>query len=135
MRRREFIAGLGGAVAVRSSGASAQQREQIKRIGMLLNLGANDPESVDRLAAFAQSLQDLGWSVGRNLRIESRLGAADVERSRSQAAELVALAPEVILASGAPSVIALLSFVTPPWPPEAGSWAPSRPWHRPSRSS
>jgi putative tryptophan/tyrosine transport system substrate-binding protein len=109
MRRREFIAGLGGVAAVWSSGTSAQQqREQTKRIGMLLNLGVNDPESLDRLAAFAQSLQELGWIVGRNLRIESRLGAADVERSRRQAAELVALAPEVILASGAPSVIALL---------------------------
>jgi putative ABC transport system substrate-binding protein len=68
----------------------------------------DDPESLDRLAAFAQGLQELGWIVGRNVRIDTRLGAADVERARNHAAELVALAPDVILASGAPSVIALL---------------------------
>src|SRR6266849_5455277 len=98
MRRREFIAGVGCAAAVWSFGARAQQPDRMKRIGVLLNVGENDPESLGRLAAFAQGLQELGQIVGRNVRIDTRLGAADVERSRNYAAELVALSPDVILA-------------------------------------
>jgi putative ABC transport system substrate-binding protein len=110
MKRRGFIAGLAGAAArpLMARAQSFQQRERTKRIGTLLNVGVNDPESLERLKAFAQGLQELGWIVGRNVRIDTRFGAADAERSRNQAMELVTLRPDVILASGAPSVIALL---------------------------
>jgi len=110
IRRREFIAGLGSVapLPVVARAQPFQHRERTKCIGMLLYVGVNDPESSDRLAAVAQGVQELGWIVGRNVRIDTRFGAADLERSRSQATELVALGPDVILASGAPSVIALL---------------------------
>jgi putative ABC transport system substrate-binding protein len=107
MRRREFISLLGGAAAWPLR-AHAQQTDRTRRIGVLMNLAADDPESPVRVAAFAQGLQELGWIVGRNVRIDTRWGASDPDRSRSYAAELVALAPDVILASGTPSVTALL---------------------------
>src|SRR5262245_25177795 len=101
-RRRAFITLLGGAAAWPLA-ARAQQRH----IGVLMNLAADDPESQHRMTAFVQGLQQLGWTDGRNVRIETRWGAADVDRFRSYAAALVALAPDVILASGQPSVVAL----------------------------
>jgi ABC-type uncharacterized transport system substrate-binding protein len=107
VKRREFITVLGGAAAWPVA-AHAQQPERMRRIGVLMNLAGDDPESLVRLAAFAQGLQELGWIVGRNVRIDSRWGAADVDRFRSYAAELVALTPDVILVSGTPSVVALL---------------------------
>jgi putative ABC transport system substrate-binding protein len=106
MRRREFIAGLGGA-AVWPLAAPAQQPDRVRRIGVLLSLAANDPESPVRVAAFLQGLQEAGWTVGRNVRIDYRWGAANAERDRKYAAELVALSPDVILAVGGSIVGAL----------------------------
>jgi putative tryptophan/tyrosine transport system substrate-binding protein len=95
MRRREFIAGLGGA-AVWPLAARAQQGGRL-RIGVLLSLAADDPESQVRLAAFLQGLQELGWTVGRNVQIDFRWSTDDASRKR-YSAELVALRPDVILA-------------------------------------
>jgi putative tryptophan/tyrosine transport system substrate-binding protein len=106
MRRREFIGGLGG-VAAWPVVAHAQQSEHMRRIGVLMNRAANDPEGQARLAAFRQGLQQLGWSDGRNVRIDTRWGEDDVDRERQAAVELVALAPDIIFASGTLSVAAL----------------------------
>jgi putative ABC transport system substrate-binding protein len=106
MKRREFITLLGGA-AVWPLAAGAQQAERIRRIGVLMDFPEDDPESQARIAAFLQGLQESGWSVGRNTRIEYRLSAGDADRMRRYATELVALAPDVILASGSPAVGAL----------------------------
>jgi putative ABC transport system substrate-binding protein len=104
VRRREFIALLGGAAATWPLAAQAQQGERMRRIGVLLNLAADDPETGARRAAFLQGLQELGWSEGRNLRIDYRWGVGDSDRHRANAAELVALAPDIILAHGSPIV-------------------------------
>src|SRR5713101_2254629 len=110
MKRREFITLLGGAAAVSSVSwplaARAQQPNRIRRIGVLVNLAADDPESQARVGAFQQGLQELGWAIGRNVRIEYRW-AADLGSIPRYAAELVALAPDVILANANPSVEAL----------------------------
>jgi putative ABC transport system substrate-binding protein len=110
MKRREFIAMLGGAAAVAFGpfSARAQQPEQMRRIGVLMTLAADDPEGQARLRAFVQGLQELGWTDGRNVRIDYRWPAGDAERIRSYAAELVALAPDVILAGGGAAVPSLL---------------------------
>jgi len=108
MRRREFITLLGGAAAAWPVVARAQQGERMRRIGVLMNTGPNETESRDRLAAFLQGLQDLGWAVSRNLRVDSRWSAGDVARLRRDAAELVALDPEVILAGVGATTPALL---------------------------
>jgi ABC-type uncharacterized transport system substrate-binding protein len=107
MRRREFITLLGGAVAWPRA-ARAQQPERMRRIGVLMNLGSDDAEGQARNAAFLQGLQELGWTVGRNVRIEYRWGAGDAELFRRHASELVALAPDVILAGGGAVVPSLL---------------------------
>jgi putative ABC transport system substrate-binding protein len=107
MKRREFITLLGG-VAAWPLAARAQQPEQMRRIGVLTNLVADDPEAQARVGAFLQGLQELGWAVGRNMRIEYRWGAGDADRTRGYAAELVALAPDVILTSGASALAPLL---------------------------
>ena len=99
--RRELLAALGGAAAAWPLAARAQQREQMRRIGVLMNLTADDAEGQGRLAAFMQGLQEAGWSVGRNVRVDLRWGGGDPELYRSHAAELVALAPDVFLAAGA----------------------------------
>jgi putative tryptophan/tyrosine transport system substrate-binding protein len=106
MNRREFMTLLGGAAAAWPLAARAQG-ERMRRIGVLMNLTADDPESPARLAAFAQGLADLGWTIGRNLRIDYRWAAGDPERIRRDADELVALAPDLILSSGTPTVAAL----------------------------
>jgi putative tryptophan/tyrosine transport system substrate-binding protein len=106
MNRRAFIAALGGAAAWPLV-AQAQQSEHMRRIGVLMNRAANDPEGQARLAALRQALQQLDWSDGRNVRIETRWGEDDVDRERQAAAELVALAPDIIFASGTLSVAAL----------------------------
>jgi len=107
MRRREFITHLGGAAAVWPLAARAQERSGTRRIGVLMNLRANDPEGQARLAAFAQALKQLGWSEGRNLQIDIR-GAAPGD-SRKHAADLLALAPDVLLAAnGTATVVPLL---------------------------
>jgi putative tryptophan/tyrosine transport system substrate-binding protein len=105
IRRREFITLLGGAAVAWPIMARAQQRA--RHIGILMNLAADDPEAPARIAALAQGLGEFGWNVGGNLRIDYRWGAGDAERIRKEAAELVALAPDVILCSGSPSVAAL----------------------------
>ena len=104
--RRDFITLVGGAAAWPLS-VKAQQSERVRRIGVLMNRAADNPEGQDRLAAFHQGLQELGWSIGRNVRIDTRWGEDDADRERKYAAELVALAPDIILASGYPSVAAL----------------------------
>jgi putative ABC transport system substrate-binding protein len=99
--RREFITVLGSAATAWPFAASAQQPGRMRRIGVLMNLATDDPESQARIAAFAQGLQELGWTIGRNLRIEYRwIVAGDVDRNRIYGEELVALAPDVMLASG-----------------------------------
>ena len=110
MKRREFITLLGGAAAVGAwpLAARAQQPDRMRRIGVLLSLAADDPEGQARLAAFQQGLQQLGWSDGRNVRIDIRWAGGNAENSRKYAAELVALAPDVILAVGGTVVGALL---------------------------
>ena len=107
MRRREFIAVLGSAASWPLT-ARAQQGERMRRIGILLPAAADSPEFQARVAAFHQGLALLGWTIGRNVRIDIRWGAGDAERSRKYAAELAALAPDVILASGDSTVGALL---------------------------
>jgi putative ABC transport system substrate-binding protein len=106
VKRREFITLVGGAAAWPLA-ARAQQTERMRRIGILLNLASDDAEGQARLAAFHQGLQQLGWTVGRNVQIDYRWGAGDADRIRKFAAELVALAPDVILSAGSPSVAAL----------------------------
>jgi len=101
VKRREFIAGLGSAAAWPLA-ARAQQRERIRYIGGFIDLAADDPESPCRIVAFTQRLAELGWSEGRNVRFEFRFGAGDAARFRSAATELVALAPDIILAHGGP---------------------------------
>jgi putative ABC transport system substrate-binding protein len=105
--RREFIALVGGVASVWPLGASAQQGEQMRRIAVLMNTAVDDPYGQARLAAFQQVLQQLGWSGGRNVQIDLRWGGNDVERDRTYAAELVALAPHVILAVGTLGVSAV----------------------------
>jgi putative tryptophan/tyrosine transport system substrate-binding protein len=107
VKRREFITLLGGAAAAWPLAARAQQRERMRRIGVLMNLAADDAQSMARIAAFLQGLQQLGWTDGRNVVIDYRWGAGDHERIRKSAQELVALAPDVILAAGAITVVPL----------------------------
>ena len=107
MRRREFITLLGGAAVAWPLAARAQQADRMPRVGVLVSRIADDPEEQARLAAFVQGLQELGWTEGRNVRIDYRWAAADADRSRTYAAELVALAPDVIVAAGSQSVAAL----------------------------
>jgi ABC-type uncharacterized transport system substrate-binding protein len=108
MRRREFIALFGVAALARPRAARAQQADRVRRVGVLMSRAAGDPEEQARFAGFLQGLQKLGWTDGRNVRIDYRWAAADADRSRTYAAELVALAPDVILASGSASVAGLL---------------------------
>jgi putative ABC transport system substrate-binding protein len=100
MKRREFITLLGGAAAAWPLAARAQQGEPVRRIAVLMGQAADDPEAQARVAAFVKGLQELGWSDGRNMRIDIRWPAGDADRARRYAAELVALAPDVILAPG-----------------------------------
>jgi putative tryptophan/tyrosine transport system substrate-binding protein len=99
IRRRDFITLLGGAAAWPIA-ARGQQAERVRRVGVLMNLPADDPEAQLYMAAFQQGLQDAGWSVGRNLRIDHRWGPLDREQYRQKAAELIALAPDVVLGAG-----------------------------------
>src|SRR5262249_44484585 len=110
MRRREFMTLFGGAAVAWPLAARAQQREKVRRIGVLLNNAADDPESQRRMTAFVQGLQQLGWTDGRNVRIETRWGAGDAERLRKNAAELVALAPDVVVAEDSASLGPLLQL-------------------------
>lgn len=107
MRRREFMA-LAGGMAVWPHAARAQQSAKMRRVGVLMNLASDDAEGQARLAAFLQGLQEAGWAVGQNVRIDLRWGASDADHFRKQATELVALAPDIILASGIPAATPLL---------------------------
>ena len=107
MRRREFIKIVAASAAAWPLVVRAQQSERMPLIGVLMNRAENDPDGQARLAAFLKGLQGFGLDVGRNVRMETRWGADDVELERKYAAEVVALAPDVILASGGLSVAAL----------------------------
>src|SRR6516225_4620763 len=107
MRRREFITLIGSVATGWLLAARAQQPDRVRRVGVLMNLAVGDPEGEARIAAFVQALQRLGWSDGRNLRIDHRWAAGDAGRFKGYAEELLALAPDVILAAATPSVQAL----------------------------
>ena len=107
MRRREFISLLGGTAVAWTLTSRAQQPERMRRIGVLINRAADNPQGQARLATFQQALKQLGWSDGRNVRIDIRWGENDVERERRYAEELIALAPDVVMAGGTMSVAAL----------------------------
>jgi putative ABC transport system substrate-binding protein len=132
MKRREFIMLLGGTAAAWPLAARAQQRERMRRIGVLMSAVEGDPTGLEYITAFAQALAELGWSVGHNVRIEYRWGAGDLDRFRRYAAELVALSPDVVLASAGSIVGALqqtsrtvpIVFVTT-IDPVGGGWVES----------
>ena len=105
MRRRKFIALVAGIALARPKAARAH--DPVRRIGMLMPFAEDDPEAVIRVAVLQQKLQELGWAVGRKLRIEARWSGGDVARTRTAAVELVAMAPDVILAAGTPALTAL----------------------------
>jgi putative ABC transport system substrate-binding protein len=107
IKRREFITVLGGAAAWPLA-ARAQQGERMRGIGVLMNLAADDPEAQRRMTAFVQGLQQFGWTDGRNMRIDARWSAGQPERLRKNAAEIVALTPDVIVAEGSASLAPLL---------------------------
>ena len=106
--RREFLGVLGGAAAAWPLAARAQQAERMRRIGVLLPAAADDPEFQARVGAFLQGLALLGWTIGRNVRIDTRWATTNAAEIRRHAAELAALAPDVILAHGASTVGPLL---------------------------
>jgi putative ABC transport system substrate-binding protein len=106
MRRRDFIAGIGSTAALPTA-ARAQRPDRLRRIGVLMASAADDPDVPARIAAFAQGLQELGWIVGANVRIDYRWGAGDTDLYRRFAGELVALKPDVILATAGSIVGAL----------------------------
>ena len=107
MRRREFIRLVAVATAAWPLAARAQQTERMRRIGVLVSAVEGDPRGLEYVTAFAQGLAELGWTVGRNVRIEYRWGAGDLDRFRRYAAELVALSPDVVLAASGAIVGAL----------------------------
>jgi putative ABC transport system substrate-binding protein len=107
VKRREFIAMLGGAAAAWPLAARAQQPSGMRRIGVLMNLAESDPEGQARIAAFREGLGKLGWSEGRDVQIDYRWFAGDPGRARAYAAELVKLKPDVVFAAPTSSVAAL----------------------------
>jgi putative ABC transport system substrate-binding protein len=106
IRRREFIAGLGSAAAWPVA-ARAQQAERVRRIGVLMGLDENDPVEKTRFSAFTQALADLGWTDGRNVRMDVRWGGGDNNRTRALAQELVGLQPDVMVTSATPATVAV----------------------------
>src|SRR5262252_9303822 len=106
-RRRDFITLLGGAVATWPLAARAQQGERIRRVGVLMNTTPDEPDSEARVTALAQGLQEAGWAVGRNLRIDTRWSSGNRARLRKEAADLVALGPDVIVAGVGPTTLVL----------------------------
>jgi putative ABC transport system substrate-binding protein len=107
MKRRTFISLLGGAAAAWPLAARAQQGERVRRIGIFMDLSEQDVEGQTRVAAFRKGLQDLGWTEGRNVKFDARWTAGDPARMRRYAAELVGLAPEVIMNGGLPTLVAM----------------------------
>src|SRR4029450_2003052 len=126
LKRRDFITLLGGAAAWPL--AARAQQERMRRIGVLVNFAADDPLRQARPGAFLQGLQQAGWTIGRNVQVETRWGPGDADRLRTHAAELAALAPDVILATGNAGVAPMLQatrsvpivFVIVPDPVGAG---------------
>jgi len=108
MRRREFITVLGGAAASWPLSVRAQQRDEVRRIGVVVNVAVDDPEAQASVAAFKQTMQQLGWSEGRNLQIDFRGAAGDPEKMQAIAKELVALNPHLILTRSTPVTAAFL---------------------------
>ena len=106
MKRREFIALLGGAAAAWPTAAPAQP-VPLRRVGIFMDLSEQDPEGQARVAAFRKGLQDLGWMEGRNVRFDTRWTGGDPARMRRLAAEIVGLAPEVIMNGGLPTLVAM----------------------------
>src|SRR5262249_26553425 len=106
VKRREFLTLLGGTAAWPVA-ARAQQSERVRRIGVLMNVAEDDPEAPARIGAFSQGLAELGWAIGRNVRIDYRWYAGNADAARKYATELLALAPDVILASGTLGVTAI----------------------------
>jgi putative ABC transport system substrate-binding protein len=107
MRRREFLGFLVGAVVACPSSTHAQQITRVRRVGILMNLNSDDAEGHSRFAAFLQGLQELGWSIGRNLRVDIRWSGNDEGRYRRFATELAGLAPDVVLAVASQAVMEL----------------------------
>jgi putative ABC transport system substrate-binding protein len=108
MKRRSFITLLGGAAAAWPLAARAQQSERMRRVGVLSNPGPDDAEMHSRTATFVRGLQELGWTVGRNLQIDFRWSNGNAERLRADAVELIALQPDVVLATSGVSIMPLL---------------------------
>ena len=106
MRRRQFIAGLGSAAAWPMMAQAQQQPERMRRIGML-GLRENDPVTKSGLSAFTQALADLGWTDGRNVRMDIRWYGSDINRSRALAQELVGLQPDIIVTDTTPATVAV----------------------------
>jgi putative ABC transport system substrate-binding protein len=106
LQRREFIAGLGGAAAWPLA-ARAQQADRVRRIGVLMPLDENDPEEKTFVSAFTQALAGLGWTDGRNVRMELRWGGVDINRLRTLAQELVGLHPDIIVTNSTPPTVAV----------------------------
>ena len=107
IRRREFIFTLGGAAAAWPLAARAQQTDQVRRIGVLMNFPSSDPEGKALLAEFTRHLAELGWTEGRNVRIDARWGGSNVDLMRTLAKELVGLQPDVLLATSTPTTAVL----------------------------
>jgi putative ABC transport system substrate-binding protein len=107
MRRREFVGLIGGAAIAWPSASKAQQRQGLRTLGVVLSVAENDPETVSRLAAFRQGLQDLGWKDGENIQVEYRFGAGSPDLITRYVDELVAMKPDVIVASGTPVILRL----------------------------
>jgi putative ABC transport system substrate-binding protein len=106
MRRRDFIAGLGGAAAWPVA-ARAQQGERVRRIGFLSTLDENDPVAKSQRSAWTRALTDLGWTDGRNVRMDFRWAGGDGNRIRALAQELVSLQPDIVLTNASPETVAL----------------------------
>jgi ABC-type uncharacterized transport system substrate-binding protein len=107
MRRREFVTLIGSAAAAWPLAARAQQAHRIRRIGLLMNLSENDVEAQRLITAFRKGLAQLGWTDGRNLRIDDRWAGGDVGQITTYATELVELSPDIIVGYGTPVVVAL----------------------------
>jgi putative ABC transport system substrate-binding protein len=106
LRRREFMAALGGAAAWPLAGR-AQQRDHVRRIGVLTGYDENDPVAKTWVSAFTKALGDLGWTDGRNVRMELRWAGTDINRIRALAQELVGLQPDIIFTGGTPAIVAV----------------------------
>src|SRR5262245_30719954 len=108
MKRREVIKLIGSAAASWPLAVRAQQNDEVRRIGIVVNVAADDPEALASVAAFKQTMQQLGWSEGRNLQIDFRGAAGDPERMQAIAKEFVALQPHLIVSRSTPVTAALL---------------------------